>query len=76
MVAYCSNVKRATLEKLETAITQHSGVAVVMTWAPAVVAERLEEHMHRIRLVSVPHDFRRAFKQGNVRDAQEEQSEI
>lgn len=76
MVAYCSNVKRATLEKLEAAITQHSGVAVVMTWAPAVVAERLEEHMHRIRLVSVPHDFRRAFKQGNVRDAQEKQSEI
>ncbi|MGC4417197.1 MULTISPECIES: site-specific DNA-methyltransferase [Cupriavidus] len=76
MVAYCSNVKTATLEKLEAAITQHSGVAVVMTWAPAVVAERLEEHMHRIRLVSVPHDFRRAFKQGNVRDTQEEQSEI
>lgn len=70
MVAYCSNVKAATLEKLETAIIQHSGVAVVMTWAPAVVAERLEEYMHRIRLVSVPQDFRRAFKQGNVRDVQ------
>lgn len=76
MVAYCSNVKTATLEKLEVAIRQHSGVAVVMTWAPAVVAERLEGHMHRVRLVSVPHDFRRAFKQGNVRDVQEKQSEI
>lgn len=70
MVAYCSNVKTATLEKLEAAIMQHSGVAVVMTWAPAVVAERLEEHMHRIRVVSVPNDLRRAFKQGNVRNVQ------
>ncbi|MGG1950254.1 site-specific DNA-methyltransferase [Ralstonia solanacearum] len=76
MVAYCSNVKAATLDKLEAAIAGHNGVAVVMTWGPAVVAERLAEHMHRIRLVSVPHDLRRAFKQGNVRDAQEEQSEI
>ncbi|MBG0868044.1 site-specific DNA-methyltransferase [Burkholderia sp. 9779_493] len=75
MVAYCANVKSPTLDKLEAAITQHSGVAVVMTWAPAVVAERLAQHMHRIRLVSVPHDLRRAFKQGSVRDAQEEQSD-
>ncbi|NKB13740.1 site-specific DNA-methyltransferase [Ralstonia solanacearum] len=73
MVAYCSNVKTATLEKLEAAIARHSGVAVVLTWAPAVVAERLAENMHRIRLVSVPHDIRRSFKQGNVRDAQEQQ---
>lgn len=71
MVAYCANVKSATLDKLEAAITQHSGVAVIMTWAPAVVADRLAEHMHRIRLVSVPHDLRRAFKQGNVRAAQD-----
>lgn len=76
MVAYCGNVKAATLEKLETTIMQHNGVAVVMTWAPAVVAERLSEHMHRIRLVSLPNDVRRAFKQGNVRDAQEGQPEI
>lgn len=76
MVAYCSNVKAATLDKLETAIAEHNGIAVVMTWGPAVVAERLAGHMHRIRLVSVPHDLRRAFKQGNVRDAQEEKTEI
>lgn len=76
MVAYCGNVKAATLERLEAAIAQHNGVSVVMTWAPAVVAERLAEYMHRIRLISVPHDLRRAFKQGNVRDVQEEQFEI
>ncbi|WP_454737573.1 site-specific DNA-methyltransferase [Cupriavidus necator] len=75
MLAYCGNVKSVTLDKLVAAITQHCGIAVVMTWAPAVIAERLAEYMHRIRLVSVPHDLRRAFKQGNVRDAQEEQPE-
>lgn len=71
LVAYCSNTKAATLEKLEAAIDQHKGVAVILTWAPGVVAERLAENMNRIRLVSVPNDIRKSFKQGNVRDAQE-----
>jgi adenine-specific DNA-methyltransferase len=75
MVVYCANVKAATLEKLGEAIARHDGVAVVITWAPAVVADRLTEHMNRVRLVSVPDDLRRAFKQGNVRDTKEEQSD-
>jgi len=76
MVAYCSNVKNATLDELQAAISQHDGVAVVLTWAPAVVTERLKEFSHRVRVVSVPHDLQRAFKQGNVREVQEEQSEV
>lgn len=72
-IAYCANVKAATLEKLDAFVAQHQGGVVVLTWAPAVVAERLEEHLQRVRLVSVPHDLRRAFKQGNVRDTQDEQ---
>lgn len=75
MVAYCANVKALTLEKLGEAIARHDGVAVVITWAPAVVADRLTEHMNRVRLVSVPDDLRRVFKQGNVRDTKVEQSE-
>jgi len=73
MVAYCANVKAPTLEELEEAIARHDGVAVVITWAPAVVADRLAEHMNRVRLVSAPDDLRRAFKQGNVPDTKEEQ---
>ena len=72
-IVYCANVKAITLEKLDAFVAQHQGGVVVLTWAPAVVAERLEEHLQRVRLVSVPHDLRRAFKQGNVRDAQDQQ---
>lgn len=72
-IVYCANVKAATLEKLDAFVAQHQGGVVILTWAPAVVAERLEEHLQRVRLVSVPHDLRRAFKQGNVRDTQDEQ---
>lgn len=65
---YCSNTKASTLAKLRATVEQNIGIVVVMTWAPAVIAEHLAEHMHRVRLFAVPHDLRRTFKQGNVRD--------
>jgi hypothetical protein len=71
-VCYCANVKAATLVKLKETIEAHGGMAVVFSWAPGVVSEYLRDLMHKVRLFSVPDDMVRTFKQGNVRQQQEQ----
>lgn len=71
LVCYASNVKTATLGKLKEAIEQHSGICVVLTWAPQVISTHLTDHMNRVRVVSVPQDMRQAFKQGNAKPQKE-----
>jgi adenine-specific DNA-methyltransferase len=72
LVCYCANVKAATLVKLKETIEAHGGMAVVFSWAPGVVSEYLRDLMHKVRLFSVPDDMVRSFKQGNVRQQQEQ----
>ena len=67
LLCYCPNTKPSLLDQLTATIEAHQGVAVVLTWAPGVIAEALHDHLSRIRLVAVPGDIRKAFKFGNTR---------
>ncbi len=65
MVAYCSNTKAATLEKLCETVASHEGKIAVLTWSAEPVVAALGELAARVSVVSVPSDLRRVFKQGS-----------
>lgn len=71
LVAYLSNTKSGTLTALTEVVAGHAGRAAVVTWAPEAVSIALGELAGRVSIVSIPEDVKRAFKQGNVRMAQD-----
>lgn len=67
LVAYCSNSKPSTLEKLQEVVAAHAGKTAVLTWSPERVSDALGPAASRVSIVSVPGDLRRVFKQGSFR---------
>jgi adenine-specific DNA-methyltransferase len=66
LVAYCGNTKPSTVEALKKRLVEHHGNAVVFSWAPQALEDVVAGRNAPISIVAVPGDLRRAFKQGNA----------
>jgi adenine-specific DNA-methyltransferase len=65
LVAYCCNTKLSTVKALKKRLAEHHGNAVVFSWAPQALEDVVAGREAPISIVAVPGDLRRAFKQGN-----------
>lgn len=64
LVIYCANSKPPTLRLLRERIEAHLGSVRVYTWAPATVADVVEQMGRAVAVVSLPADLQRTFRQG------------